>query len=33
MVAEGFSSIVRTYCTLTGEDRTGRWAGKPKTEC
>ncbi len=33
MVAEGFSSIGCTHCTVPGEGRSGRWAGKPKTEC
>lgn len=33
MVAEGFSSIGCTHCTVAGEGRSGRWAGKPKTEC
>ena len=33
MVAEGFSSIGCTHCTVKGEGRSGRWAGKPKTEC
>lgn len=33
LVAEGFSSIGCTHCTVKGEGRSGRWAGKPKTEC
>ncbi|HUS25478.1 MAG TPA: phosphoadenylyl-sulfate reductase [Candidatus Binatia bacterium] len=33
MVAQGFSSIGCTHCTVKGEGRAGRWAGKPKTEC
>ncbi len=33
MVAEGFSSIGCAHCTVKGEGRSGRWAGKPKTEC
>jgi len=33
LVAQGFSSIGCTHCTVPGEGRSGRWAGKPKTEC
>jgi phosphoadenosine phosphosulfate reductase len=33
MVACGYSSIGCTHCTVQGEGRSGRWAGKPKTEC
>ena len=33
LVAHGFSSIGCTHCTVKGEGRSGRWAGKPKTEC
>lgn len=33
MVDEGYSSIGCTHCTVKGEGRSGRWAGKPKTEC
>jgi phosphoadenosine phosphosulfate reductase len=33
LVAEGYSSIGCTHCTVTGEGRSGRWLGKPKTEC
>jgi len=33
LVAEGYSSIGCTHCTVKGEGRSGRWAGKPKTEC
>jgi phosphoadenosine phosphosulfate reductase len=33
MVAEGYNSIGCTHCTAKGEGRSGRWAGKPKTEC
>lgn len=33
MVAEGYSSIGCTHCTVPGEGRSGRWAGKPKTQC
>ncbi len=33
LVAEGYSSIGCTHCTVKGEGRSGRWSGKPKTEC
>lgn len=33
MVAEGYSSIGCAHCTVKGEGRSGRWVGKPKTEC
>ncbi|PTQ82627.1 phosphoadenylyl-sulfate reductase [Nitrosomonas ureae] len=33
LVAEGYSSIGCTHCTVKGEGRCGRWTGKPKTEC
>ena len=33
LVAQGYSSIGCTHCTVPGEDRAGRWQGKPKTEC
>lgn len=33
LVAEGYSSIGCSHCTVKGEGRSGRWAGKPKTEC
>ena len=33
MVARGYSSIGCTYCTVAGDGRSGRWMGKPKTEC
>jgi phosphoadenosine phosphosulfate reductase len=33
LVARGYSSIGCTHCTVAGEGRTGRWIGKPKTEC
>ncbi|HEY9032433.1 MAG TPA: phosphoadenylyl-sulfate reductase [Pseudomonadales bacterium] len=33
LVAKGYSSIGCTHCTVPGEGRSGRWAGKPKTEC
>jgi phosphoadenosine phosphosulfate reductase len=33
LVAEGYQSIGCTHCTVKGEGRSGRWVGKPKTEC
>jgi phosphoadenosine phosphosulfate reductase len=33
LVADGYSSIGCTHCTVKGEGRNGRWVGKPKTEC
>jgi phosphoadenosine phosphosulfate reductase len=33
LVAEGYSSIGCTHCTVKGDGRSGRWIGKPKTEC
>ena len=33
MVAEGYSSIGCSHCTVKGEGRAGRWQGKAKTEC
>jgi len=33
MIAEGFSSVGCTHCTLAGTGREGRWAGQDKTEC
>ena len=33
MVVCGYSSIGCTHCTVPGEGRSGRWSGKPKTEC
>jgi phosphoadenosine phosphosulfate reductase len=33
LVASGYSSIGCTHCTVPGEGRSGRWSGKPKTEC
>lgn len=33
LVAQGYSSIGCTHCTVPGEGRAGRWVGKPKTEC
>lgn len=33
LVAEGYLSIGCTHCTVKGDARSGRWIGKPKTEC
>ena len=33
LVAKGYASIGCTHCTVAGEGRSGRWVGKPKTEC
>ncbi|MGQ0622878.1 MAG: phosphoadenylyl-sulfate reductase [Panacagrimonas sp.] len=33
LVARSYSSIGCTHCTVPGEGRSGRWLGKPKTEC
>lgn len=33
LVAKGYASIGCTHCTLPGDDRSGRWIDKPKTEC
>ncbi len=33
LVAKGYSSIGCSHCTVAGEGRSGRWVGKPKTEC
>jgi phosphoadenosine phosphosulfate reductase len=33
LVNEGYSSIGCTHCTVKGDGRSGRWLGKPKTEC
>ena len=33
LVAQGYSSIGCSHCTVRGDGRSGRWAGKPKTEC
>jgi phosphoadenosine phosphosulfate reductase len=33
LVNEGYTSIGCTHCTVKGEGRSGRWMGKPKTEC
>lgn len=33
LVAKGYSSIGCSHCTMPGESRSGRWTGKPKTEC
>ncbi|MCA0153553.1 phosphoadenylyl-sulfate reductase [Winogradskyella vincentii] len=33
LVAKGYHSIGCTHCTVSGEDRSGRWNNNPKTEC
>lgn len=33
LVAKGYASIGCTHCTVPGDGRSGRWVGKPKTEC
>lgn len=33
LVARGYQSIGCIHCTVPGEGRSGRWVGKPKTEC
>jgi phosphoadenosine phosphosulfate reductase len=33
LVAEGYLSIGCSHCTRPGDERSGRWVGKPKTEC
>lgn len=33
LVDQGYQSIGCTHCTVKGEGRSGRWLGKPKTEC
>ncbi|WP_436286679.1 phosphoadenylyl-sulfate reductase [Solimonas marina] len=33
LVAKGYQSIGCVHCTVPGEGRSGRWIGKPKTEC
>lgn len=33
LVEQGYQSIGCTHCTVAGEGRSGRWIGKPKTEC
>ena len=33
LVAHGYQSIGCVHCTVPGEGRSGRWVGKPKTEC
>ncbi|WP_428312448.1 phosphoadenylyl-sulfate reductase [Hydrocarboniphaga sp.] len=33
LVAKGYSSIGCKHCTVPGDGRSGRWVGKPKTEC
>lgn len=33
LVDKGYTSIGCTHCTSPGQSRSGRWLGKPKTEC
>lgn len=33
LVAEGYSSIGCSHCTVKGDGRAGRWQGKKKAEC
>ena len=33
LVAKGYNSIGCTHCTVAGDERSGRWNNKPKTEC
>lgn len=33
LVAQGYSSIGCSHCTIPGQDRSGRWNNNPKTEC
>lgn len=33
LVAQGYSSIGCSHCTKPGDDRSGRWVDKPKSEC
>ncbi len=33
LVEKGYDSIGCIHCTVPGEGRSGRWSGKPKTEC
>ncbi|MCB9233379.1 MAG: phosphoadenylyl-sulfate reductase [Bacteroidia bacterium] len=33
LLRKGYQSIGCTHCTVPGEGRSGRWAGKVKTEC
>ncbi len=33
LVEQGYASIGCSHCTLPGDDRSGRWSGKVKTEC
>lgn len=33
LVNKGYTSIGCTHCTVPGQSRSGRWQGKPKTEC
>lgn len=33
LVSQGYASVGCTHCTVKGENRSGRWAGKGKVEC
>lgn len=33
LLKEGYGSVGCTHCTIKGTGRSGRWAGKAKTEC
>lgn len=33
LVAQGYGSIGCSHCTVAGDDRSGRWSDKLKTEC
>ena len=33
LVSEGYASVGCTHCTSKGDDRSGRWVDKPKSEC
>ena len=33
LVSKGYHSIGCKYCTIPGQDRSGRWNNNPKTEC
>lgn len=33
LTKEGYGSVGCTHCTIKGEDRSGRWKSKGKTEC
>ena len=33
LIAQGYSSVGCTHCTVAGKGREGRWNNSPKTEC